>query len=128
MKLLNSRRRISLAIAFLLAVLLFVGKCHGQPKAMQYQVEMWCQHGECKSNSGVIAITDKEVFIKLKGHPVERYEIHSIFKIKDAQYFTFKHEFYTGFFVVYSTRSAFLDVNVFGEGYYSERFILKTNE
>jgi hypothetical protein len=119
---------LTLAIACLLfLVLAMVGKCHAQ-KAMQYQVEMWCQHGECKSITGTIAITEKEVFIKLKGLPVERYEINSIFKIKDAQYFTFKHEFYSGFFVVYSTRSAFLDVNVVGEGYYSERFILKTNE
>jgi hypothetical protein len=119
---------LTLAIACLLFLILaMVGKCHAQ-KVRQYQVEMWCQEGECKSITGLIAITETEVFIKLKGLPVERYEIKSTFHIKDAKYYTFKHEFYTGFFVIYSTRSAFLDVNVVGEGYYSERFILKNNE
>ena len=113
----TNRLKTFLAAALLFITMMFIGKCKAQVK--QFQVSQICADRECRNVSGVVAITDKTVFIKIDTVKSVELDIYRTFHIKGKTYYELKHRIYSGLFILYPPEQykAYLDIYINGHGY-----------
>ena len=96
----NIRKALTFAIAFLLFLtLLFVSTCRGQ--ARQFQIERVCIEGNCKTTTGIIAVTDHHLYIRTEHDKPADLQVTKHFTHKGMIYYRLeKVDLYSGFLVL----------------------------